>query len=352
MENMFSGAQNKKTPKSVKECLKPDPVSTNLWIWCQRLETLGKILFWIILIGGIILSIITALVKVEVGGTYYSRTETQFDVIIFFTSLVETGLYALIEYCVYHMIALLVGALGSIVQNTKLSADLALYRSSLGEDKLNLPDDIDEDDIDDSIDDDVEVFVGDCIIFGSYEQDNDIANGKEGIEWIVLKKMDGKKLLISKYGLDCQKYNTSKAKATWETCTLRKWLNEDFLNTAFTEEEKAIISTVTVPADKNPEYDTDSGNATQDKVFLLSIEEAEKYFDSDYERKCQPTAYAIANGAWENNASFCWWWLRSQGRDQVTAAYVNRDGGVSEFGNFVDDGRSAVRPAMWIEVDT
>ena len=124
------------------------------------------------------------------------------------------------------------------------------------------------------------VNVGDTYRFGSYEQDNNKSNGQEDIEWLVLAKEGTKILVISKEALDCKPYNTSDTDVTWETCTLRKWLNNDFINAAFSADERTMIPTVTVSADKNPDYSTNPGNATQDQVFLLSITEVNKYFSS------------------------------------------------------------------------
>lgn len=189
---------------------------------------------------------------------------------------------------------------------------------------------------------------GAYITFGEYEQDNNTSNGKEDVKWLVLEIKDGKALVISKYPLDCKPYNTSYTDVTWETCTLRKWLNNDFINAAFSADEKAMIPTVTVSADKNPNYSTNPGNATQDQVFLLSITEANKYFSSDSTRRCKPTDYAVANGAYLN--STCGWWLRSPGDDQRDAALVYNFGGVSEHGSRVDNDDTAVRPALWIDL--
>ena len=75
--------------------------------------------------------------------------------------------------------------------------------------------------------------VGDYVVFGAYEQDREVLNGKEDIEWLVLEKEEGRILVLSKYALDAQQYHTSKEDVTWETSTLRQWLNEDFLNLAF-----------------------------------------------------------------------------------------------------------------------
>lgn len=195
------------------------------------------------------------------------------------------------------------------------------------------------------------VKVGDYVFFGAYEQDNNTSNGKEDIEWLVLEVKDGKALVISKYALDCQQYNTSYTDVTWETCTLRKWLNNDFLGAAFSADEKSMIPTVTVSADKNPYYSTNPGNTTQDQVFLLSITEANKYFSSDSARQCKPTEYAVAGGAYVNSSNGnCWWWLRSPGAGQGSAALVFNDGDVSETGVGNDNG--AVRPALWIDLNS
>ena len=113
-----------------------------------------------------------------------------------------------------------------------------------------------------------------------------------------------------------------------------------------------MIPTVTVSADKNPEYSTNPGNATQDQVFLLSITEVNKYFSSDSARQCKPTDYAVANGASEGSSGNCWWWLRSPGFHQIRAAGVGIGGGVGEDGIFVDDGDIAVRPALWIDLNS
>ncbi len=113
-----------------------------------------------------------------------------------------------------------------------------------------------------------------------------------------------------------------------------------------------MIPTVTVSADKNPEYSTDPGNATQDKVFLLSITEANEYFSSDSARQCKHTAYAIANGAYRNpDNGTCSWWLRSPGYKQRQVAYVDKNGYVYKRG--CDVGASVpIRPALWITLNS
>ena len=69
---------------------------------------------------------------------------------------------------------------------------------------------------------------GDIITFGKYEQDNKKSNGKEDIEWIVLAREGNKVLVLSRYALASKPYNNKKTDVTWETCSLRKWLDKDF----------------------------------------------------------------------------------------------------------------------------
>ena len=192
---------------------------------------------------------------------------------------------------------------------------------------------------------------GETIVFGRYEQDNDLTNGSEPIEWLVLDKQDDRALVISRYALDCRRYNEELHSVTWETCTLRNWLNGSFLNEAFSEEELALIRTATVSADKNPQYSTDPGNSTSDRAFLLSIDEANRYFADDTVRECMPTPYAVAQGCYVNNG-YCWWWLRSPGDNRSDAAGIDCDGSVSYYGNIIDIDKYAVRPAMWIDVSS
>jgi len=137
--------------------------------------------------------------------------------------------------------------------------------------------------------------IGDSVFWGSYEQDNNTINGKEEIEWIVLDKADGKILVISKYILDCHPFNDILAEVTWEDCTLREWLNNDFFNTAFTPAEQKIIPIVQLSVHNNEKEYLLDGNVTQDRVFLLSVTEKDKYFPT--KEGAQPTEYAIYNGA-------------------------------------------------------
>ena len=176
-----------------------------------------------------------------------------------------------------------------------------------------------------------DVEVGDCIKFGNYNNSD--------IEWLVLEKTDSRVLVVSKNAVHSQAYNDRNAYITWETCALRLWLNDYFINSAFSDEEREMIPTVTVTADPNPKHDTDPGNNTEDRVFLLSIKEVNEYFASDVERIC-----------YDAEGFYCSWWLRSPGYRRDSAAIVDSDGNVLELGENVRRD-NAVRPAMWIEIE-
>ena len=193
--------------------------------------------------------------------------------------------------------------------------------------------------------------VGNSIFFGSYEQDNILSNGKEDLEWLVLDIQDGKALVISKYAFDDEQYHTTTSVgSTWETCALRQWLNGEFLQSSFTASERAMINTVTVPAEKNPQYKVDPGNSTQDKIFVLSISEVNKYFASDNERKCEPTKYGYYTCGISAPNGTCQWWLRNPGMSAAYAATVGHNGDVVMWGTYVTNS-CAVRPAMWVDLN-
>ena len=195
----------------------------------------------------------------------------------------------------------------------------------------------------------------DIVAFGNYEQDNNLANGKEPIEWLVLDIQSDKVLLISRYVLDCSSYHSSLKDITWENCNLRAWLNYEFLNTAFTAAEQEQIIVSAILPDKNPRNSTDPGNITNDKVFILSYHEAAKYFTSDNERKCAPTAYVKALEVYDYDyytyRENYPWWLRSPSYAQFLADWVTKEGWLHDEGAWVSDEGIGIRPAIWVSAE-
>lgn len=204
------------------------------------------------------------------------------------------------------------------------------------------------------------ITVGSIIKFGSYWQGKSQSEGKTPIEWRVLAINNNKALLISEYALDSKPFNQNLEEADWGKSTLRNWLNHFFLNAAFNKNEQTIIQLTNIVADRSKRYSRKddfyynfnkiSYNYpcnTTDKIFLLDITEANKFFHNDEARKCTPTAYA-KNKIADNDT--CRWWLRSPGFNLTRAAFVIRRGTISCLGDNVNV-TIDVRPALWIRFD-
>lgn len=185
------------------------------------------------------------------------------------------------------------------------------------------------------------VSVGDIVKLGKYEQ----GNGIEDIEWQVLAVDGHNALLISKYVLEMRAYNKENVACTWETCTLRQWLNTDFYNNAFDKNEKESI------VQRLVNDDIDFSYKTTDNVFLLSIDEVQKYFPYAEKLQCKPTIYARDKKISLDKVthSFCPWWLRSPGSYGNYAAYIfdeiNKSG--KSVSNFF-----GVRPALLVKQES
>ncbi len=182
---------------------------------------------------------------------------------------------------------------------------------------------------------------GDIVTFGRYEQDNDTGNGPEPIDWIVLDIKDGDALLLSMYVIDVRTYHHSIKYVTWEECSLRSWLNNDFCHSAFSDAEQADIVETTLDNPENPHFHTNGCRETEDRIFLLSIEEADRYFPYDADRATSYTAYAAAQGD-----SLDRWWLRSPGSFRTYAACVRGDGVILHGGEISTMPGVGVRPAL------
>ena len=186
--------------------------------------------------------------------------------------------------------------------------------------------------------------VGDRFEFGRYPQGADVE--VKSVTWRVLQREKDYLLVIAEQGLDCKPYNEDFCDITWADCSLRRWLNADFYNRAFNEQERALI----LPA----RIANNAGPATEDRVFLLSLDEAESLFASDSARQAVPTDFAVKNGAYTSDSykiggsGCCWWRLRSRGWNDDGAADVIDAGGVSDIGGSVSCGSGAVRPAFKI----
>ena len=183
---------------------------------------------------------------------------------------------------------------------------------------------------------------GDCFTLGSYYQEN--SNKKTPLEWLVLKIEGKRALLLSRYALEKRTYHGRFEETSWEDCDLRKWLNGEFFSQAFSKKERFRIPQVHLENGDNARYGTDGGCPTEDRVFLLSVSEAERYFRSDSERRCSPTAYARNGGGWDSS---CYWWLRTPGYNRSDAVCVYQNGAIYSYGHNVNIDDTMVRPALW-----
>lgn len=182
----------------------------------------------------------------------------------------------------------------TLLENLKVSYDRALFNEKLK-----------------SLD------FGSVVTFGSYEQDDNLENGKEPVEWIIVNRDRSSVLLISKKIIEFKPFNDDSVSSasTWETSSLRKWMNGAFYNSIFNDDQKQLILETTVIPDPK-EYSTspDQGNKTFDKIYLFSENEYKKYIDINGVEN--PTAtrfsYAINDRTKPDN-----WWLRSSGDDST-----------------------------------
>lgn len=181
--------------------------------------------------------------------------------------------------------------------------------------------------------------------------------------WRVLKVDELSVLLITRDLIDAQPYNETREDVTWETCTLRRWMNEVFIREAFDEEERKGILLTELCTSENKSWYTSGGNATQDRIFALSIDEAERYFLDNDDRLAVVTPYAESRGAvlWpvgsvdesgrsKDGRKVGLWWLRSPGCDNNHAVDVHRIGAIDRHGPDVDCADVSVRPALWLSL--
>ena len=221
------------------------------------------------------------------------------------------------------------------------------------------------------------VVTWDCVYFGHYPQSSDGNGGfnKDLIKWRVLSVNGQDAFLIADKNIDGGiPYNETFTGVTWETCTLRSWLNgygssinkegedytsDNFVDRAFTSSEQNAIRQTTVVNEDNPGYDTEGGNNTQDKVYLISIGEAKNpeygfpaNYDSSETREAVNTAYTASKSYMNDEDRSDCWWLRSPGGYTYDTSFVNGYGSIYYHGGTVCGINRAVRPALHLNLSS
>lgn len=224
--------------------------------------------------------------------------------------------------------------------------------------------------------------IWDCIYFGNYWQNDTNGDGsadksdeKETIKWRILSVDGNDAFVIADKNIECKPFNTAVTNVTWEDSTIRSWLNgydsrnnlyktdyskDNFINDAFSEKEKNAIKQTKVINEDNPYDGTDCGPDTYDKIYLLSIQEAENInygFESEGRiesktRMCKSTPYVQQCGIMTSdseNSDYGYWWLRTSGASGSSAANVISDGFIGSYrtGDFVKIG---VRPVLHLNL--
>ncbi len=179
--------------------------------------------------------------------------------------------------------------------------------------------------------------------------------GKDGeempLEWDVLLCEQNFVHLVTKHVIKQMKYADELVDTPWKNSKIRHWLNSEFYENAFNDEEKAIIIEKELANPGCPAYKTPGSDNTRDKVFLPSITEVKNYSKYDMDRIATPTEYAKNNGLFvsvETGGSY--WWLRNNGGNMYNASIVNFNGYVFEYGFYIVDERYGVRPNIWIRL--
>lgn len=214
-----------------------------------------------------------------------------------------------------------------------------------------------------------EVKVGDVVTIGEYchgQNPKYSYQSKFPVKWLVLESSGDKALLISLYNLDVYyyldtermfDYEDKNIPVSWAVSDIRYWLNENLLYSIFNDTERSCVLPTKVHTPDNPVYGTTGGEDTTDYLFLLSIEEAQKYFSSDVERRTQIVPDVdieqydlMAYTHYLNTTDYYDWWLRSPGETQDFAAFVGRFGDVNVEGEILAAESVSIRPAMWVDL--
>ncbi len=200
----------------------------------------------------------------------------------------------------------------------------------------------------------------DKVRFSEFEVESEIEFGQfptdltyelNPIKWKMIAKEKDRALLISTYGLIGIRNNEESYLGTWEESKIRRFLNKDFYNIAFSNSEKRQIIKSHLENKGQKKLRRPDGKETQDKVFMLSIEEVERYLKGDLEsiRKAKITKYAKSKARLER-ARYSYWYTRTGGPEgyYLLAKIDCEDGAVDCVGDTYSN--DVIRPAIWVKI--
>ncbi len=192
--------------------------------------------------------------------------------------------------------------------------------------------------------------VGDVVTFGKFETDGNEGNGEEELRWLVLNNRDDLVTLITEQSIAAMRYHFNADDTNWADCSLRAWLNGTFYTSAFELSEADFICKNYITTPTNPDFPSPSGDATVDKVYLLSLNEALHYFSNLNDRKltCTPASYPDTYTDYNDN---CCWWLRTPGARLQSAVGVDANGQVMTVGyDCYRNEQIGVRPVIVVDI--
>ena len=199
---------------------------------------------------------------------------------------------------------------------------------------------------------DIDLIDNNIIKFGQYEQDNNIKNGKESIEWIPITANEEKVLLISKFILDFKTYSFKKENIDWEKSDIRKFLNNDFYNNSFTNNEQYHIASSDLVSFTGSYRDKEGPISTKDYIFIPGYYEYEllNSYKGATKKIFKTTRTLYASNIIKNTKYDSMYWLRDFYSKYHSAVYVKETGEIEWDLDKLESDLLGIRPMLWLDI--
>jgi len=179
-----------------------------------------------------------------------------------------------------------------------------------------------------------------------------------GQNWRVLDIQDDHALIITENVkiIGRGHYHHTLLGITWVNSSMRIYLNNEYLNN-FSAEERSRIRETYIANNNNPWFGTSGGGGTMDRVFLLSAEEAVRYFGDSGQLQSRPQGmtwitdmYDSARIGRDEEGNRAFWWLRTPGAMPHLASAIDATGVIWLYGTGVSNRPLGARPALWLKL--